>query len=337
MIRQTATIAATIWAAASCNLVLGQAPSTILTVDLANYVEYQADTYDSSKYGKTTDKTSSAGAGNLGVVTILADIVAVNGQPAKGVYVGRTRVAQVSTTPQPGSLGIADVALTALREHAFEILQSDGTPIGTIMSMGFSGGPLPPGAPSGPTGGNWAIVGGTGAFLGARGQVGGWGGTQFAKAQAASMAEDPYYRRLNHPEGIFRFTLHVIPMYAPQIVTTDRGPAVVHSTDFTPVSTSKPAAAGEVLSLFATGLGPVKPGVDPGQPFPAVPLAVVNSPVDVRVNGKPAEILGAVGYPGSVDGYQVNFRLPPDIPKGAASLEITAAWIAGQPVSIAVQ
>jgi uncharacterized protein (TIGR03437 family) len=64
---------------------------------------------------------------------------------------------------------------------------------------------------------------------------------------------------------------------------------------------------------------------------------VVNSPVDVRVNGKPAEILGAVGYPGSVDGYQVNFRLPPDIPKGAASLEITAAWIAGQPVSIAVQ
>src|SRR5574337_1612411 len=40
-----------------------------------------------------------------------------------------------------------------------------------------------------------------------------------------------------------------------------------------------PAAAGEVLSLFARGLGPVKPGVDPGQPFPSSPLATVNSPV----------------------------------------------------------
>jgi len=55
------------------------------------------------------------------------------------------------------------------------------------------------------------------------------------------------------------------------------------------------------------------------------------------VNGKSAEVLGAVGYPGAVDTYQVNFRLPSDIPRGAATIQISAAWIPGAPVSVPVQ
>jgi len=57
----------------------------------------------------------------------------------------------------------------------------------------------------------------------------------------------------------------------------------------------------------------------------------------VTVNGKPAEVLAAVGYPGAVDGYQVNFRLPSDIIKGPATIQVSAAWIAGAPVNIQVQ
>ncbi len=85
--------------------------------------------------------------------------------------------------------------------------------------------------------------------------------------------------------------------------------------------------AGEILSLFATGLGPVSPAVDLGQPFPSSPVATVNSPIEVMVNGKAAEVLGAVGLPGAVDGYQVNFRVPPDTAKGPASIQVSAAWI----------
>jgi len=127
-------------------------------------------------------------------------------------------------------------------------------------------------------------------------------------------------------------------MERPEIVVVlPAGPAVTHSGDFSLVTGSKPAAAGEILSLFARGLGPVKPGVDPGQPFPSSPLAIVNSPVQVTVNGKATEVLGAVGYPGAVDGYQVNFRVPPDTAKGPASIQLSAAWISGAPVSIPVQ
>ena len=125
-------------------------------------------------------------------------------------------------------------------------------------------------------------------------------------------------------------------MTVPQIVTTANGPAITHSSDFSIVNASKPAAASEILSLFASGLGPLR-GVMTGQPFPSNPVAYVNSPVEVIVNGNPAEVIGAVGYPGSVDGYQVNFRVPPDTPKGTASIQVTAAWISRLPVNIAVQ
>jgi uncharacterized protein (TIGR03437 family) len=120
-------------------------------------------------------------------------------------------------------------------------------------------------------------------------------------------------------------------MSVPQIV------ALTHALDFAPVTTAKPAATGEILSLFATGLGPTRPGVDPGQPFPSTPAEVVNSPVQVTVNGKVAEIIGAVGFPNSAVGYQVNFRLPSDTGKGTVTIQLSAAWIAGAPATVAVQ
>jgi uncharacterized protein (TIGR03437 family) len=218
-------------------------------------------------------------------------------------------------------------------------LKVDGTPVGTIMSFGLDAGLPPPGAPSYSvaTRGDYTINGGTGAYLGARGElVQRQQALEAVPPRAASVAEDPANRRINGG-GRILFFLHVIPMSAPQIINTPGGPAVTHATDFTLANGSKPAAAGEVLSLFATGLGPTVPGVDPGQPFPASPLAAVNSPLDVTVNGKSAEVLSAVGLPGAVDGYQVNFRVPPETAKGPAIVQVKSAWIASVSASIAVQ
>jgi uncharacterized protein (TIGR03437 family) len=150
------------------------------------------------------------------------------------------------------------------------------------------------------------------------------------------MTEDPAGRRI-HGGGKVHFVFQLIPMTRAEIVLTANGPAVTHSDDFSLVTAAKPANAGEILSLFATGFGPTRPTVDVGKPFPASPLAVVNSPVAVTVNGKPAEVLGAVGYPGSVDGYQVNFRIPADTQKGTAAIQVIVAWIPCAPVNIALQ
>jgi hypothetical protein len=38
-------------------------------------------------------------------------------------------------------------------------------------------------------------------------------------------------------------------------------------------------------------------------------------------------VIAAVGYPGSVDEYPVNFRIPADAGHGMARLQLSAAWI----------
>ncbi len=112
--------------------------------------------------------------------------------------------------------------------------------------------------------------------------------------------------------------------FVPRVAAATGGMAVTHANDFKLVNAANPAAPGEALSLFATGLGPTQPSVNPGRAFPANPLAAVTSAVEVRIDGKLAEVLGAVGLPGSVDGYQVNFRVPVDARRGVAVLQLSA-------------
>jgi hypothetical protein len=48
-------------------------------------------------------------------------------------------------------------------------------------------------------------------------------------------------------------------------------------------------------------------------------------------------MINAIGWPGLVDTYRVDFRVPDGIATGMAALQLTAAWIAGSEVKIAVQ
>jgi uncharacterized protein (TIGR03437 family) len=322
--------------AAYCTLGQGQIPpATILEIDVENPVQYFEDTSDLSKFATDPNATAAVPPRNFAWTMYIGDIVAVNGQPAKGTVTRNLRQIFLNTAPSPGQ-AIADVVRNAVTADTFEILKSDGTPIGTIVAYGLTVGSPPLGGPLSITQGTFAITGGTGAFLGARGQFGQAVTPQTIAQRPASMTEDPANRRSNGG-GRIKFVLQVIPISTPQIVATASGPAITHSSDFSVVSESKPAAAGEILSVFVTGLGPTKPGVDPGKPFPTSPLAAVNSPVDVMVNGESAEVTAAVGYPGAVDRYQVNFRVPSDAARGLATVQVAGAWIAGPAVSIVIQ
>jgi hypothetical protein len=340
-----ATVVPILLAAAGCIPAPSQTPA-ILKIEIQNLVFYEVDSSDASKFGTKADITPSglscAGqsfGGHLGNrVVAVGDIVTLNGQPVRGTYTSTGTTHCLSPTPVPGQ-PIADTTQGPAVYETFEVLQTDGTPVGTIMTNGVRvANPSPPGPPAGTM--NAAIVGGTGAFFGVRGQLGNPNATQGLSGNtinaSRSITEDPSMRRINGG-GHVMFTLYVIPSFRPEIAMTPNGPAIVHSNDFSPVNNSKPAAPGEILSLFATGLGPTRPGVDPGQPFPADPLAVVNSPLQVTVNGEVAEVLGAVGLPGAVDGYQLNFRMPADVGKGPVKVQVSAAWIAGAFADIPVQ
>lgn len=328
-----------LFAAGAClsawpHLGIAQAPTpVILEVDLENYVQYWNDLPDPTRLVSETGQTTTSPRTFMQNVQV-ADIVAVNGQPAKGTYVARTQFMNYRPVPNPGQT-IADILRAGgPSAETYEILQADGTPVGTIMGQALVNGTVPPGSPLAMTLTNGAVLGGTGAFLGVRGQCG--IETVTTNPRNASQTEDPSLRRV-YGGGKMRMMLYLIPTSRPSISTTTAGPAVVHSSDFTQITVANPAKAGEILSLFATDLGPVRPGVEPGKPFPTSPLAVVNSPVDVTVNGAAAEVIGAAGYPGATNGYQVNFRVPPDAAHGTASLKLSAAWISSSAVSIPIQ
>jgi uncharacterized protein (TIGR03437 family) len=131
--------------------------------------------------------------------------------------------------------------------------------------------------------------------------------------------------------------VYLIPLLKPEIVITRNGPAIVHASDSSLVTASKPAKGGEVLTLYATGLGPTRPALEPGKVFTADPLQLTNSSIEVSVGGQLAEVLYAGGYPGSSDAFQVNFRIPNGVAPGTPSLQLTAAFIPGGTVGIPVQ
>ncbi|MBI1899273.1 MAG: hypothetical protein HYS04_22460 [Acidobacteria bacterium] len=258
----------------------------------------------------------------------------MNGKPVKGLFTERRIQFSRRVNPSAGQ-AIADAQRGAILDRHYEILKLDGTQIGTIATTGMGSGTPPPGAPLGVSDASFIIIGGNGSFLGARGQASSSPiNSTLPDARKASMTEDPRNRRVLGSGGRRHFILHVIPLFRPEIVMTANGPAVVHGDDFSLVTAAKPARPGEILSLIATGLGPTRPGVDPGKPFPASPLHLANSPVDVAVNGQPAEVMYAGGVPGTTDTYQVNFRVPSDMTSGPATVQIGAAWIVGPEVKI---
>jgi len=312
---------------------------SVLKIEIENYVPYHYEVFDASKFATSTDLTAAQPATPFGQLIIIGDIVAVNGRPVKGVWALRatdlfltpTVGVQPPNQPPQGRQAIADVQRGHIQDMIWDILDLDSNPIGTITASGFSRGPRPPGAPADVTLDALTITGGTGAFFGIRGQA---GLVDLGSPRQATVVEAPANRRVLG--GAKRsYLLQIIPMTTPDVAMSVAGPAIEHAGDSTPISATKPAKAGEIVAIYACGLGPTRV-VAFGTPYPTSGTPVV-APIDVLVNGVPAEVLYAGGYPGSTDGYQINVRLPSGVASGSAELKIRSAWIEGSSVSIPIR
>jgi uncharacterized protein (TIGR03437 family) len=86
------------------------------------------------------------------------------------------------------------------------------------------------------------------------------------------------------------------------------GPAaVLHSDNVTLVSDQSPARPGEVVVVYATGLGPHLPPLGTGEPSAGNQTAHLPT---VLIDGIPAEVLFSGGTPGFVGLDQINVRIP---------------------------
>ena len=114
---------------------------------------------------------------------------------------------------------------------------------------------------------------------------------------------------------------------------------VVKNSDFSFVTASNPARAGDFLAIFATGLGSVSPPVATGQFSPISPLSSATTPATVTIGGVAAEVISPTPIlaPGFVGAYQVNVQVAAGTPSGPQPLVLTIEGQTSNSVSVVIE
>ncbi len=128
---------------------------------------------------------------------------------------------------------------------------------------------------------------------------------------------------------------------APQVFTTTSGSTtigvVVHGVGGGLITASSPAAAGEVVTIYATGLGAVIPAVATGAGAPLSPLANTAGVTTATIGSKTTTASFSGLAPGFVGLYQVNAVVPSGLSSGSQSLTISVSGVASKSVTTFVQ
>jgi uncharacterized protein (TIGR03437 family) len=117
-----------------------------------------------------------------------------------------------------------------------------------------------------------------------------------------------------------------------------KGQGAILDARYQLVNGSNPARAGDVIQIFAAGLGATSPPARTGEPAPSSPLAVLVTPVRCTIGGAEAPVEFQGLAPGFVGLYQVNVRVPQGVAPGSAvPVALAQNGISSNTVTIAVQ
>jgi uncharacterized protein (TIGR03437 family) len=108
----------------------------------------------------------------------------------------------------------------------------------------------------------------------------------------------------------------------PSVLQFTSGAVVAQHPDFSLVSATSPAAPGENLVIYLTGLGATSVTVPSGAASPTSPLAIVTNTPVLMLNSNPVPLLFAGLTPGLVGLYQINFQVPTTLANGNYTLAI---------------
>jgi minor extracellular serine protease Vpr len=100
----------------------------------------------------------------------------------------------------------------------------------------------------------------------------------------------------------------------------------VLASNYSLIGPDNPALPGDVIILYATGLGPVPLNVPDGYAAPYDPLAYTADPSQVLIDGEPCTIYFSGLAPGFVGLYQINLRVPYDARRGNLDIQIQTPY-----------
>jgi uncharacterized protein (TIGR03437 family) len=102
------------------------------------------------------------------------------------------------------------------------------------------------------------------------------------------------------------------------------------------VTRSTPAQPGDMVTIYLLGLGAVRGSIRAGDRAPGDPPLRADHPVQVRIGARTVLPEFAGLTPGFTGLYQVNVRIPYDVPAGPAGLTVTVDGAASDPATIFV-
>ena len=120
-----------------------------------------------------------------------------------------------------------------------------------------------------------------------------------------------------------------IGVYSPGIY------AIAH-LDGTPVA-ARPVRAGDILVIYANGLGPVSNRPASGGISSSTPLSETAQAPSVTIGGQPARVLFSGLAPDYVGAYQVNVQAPSGVTPGSAAVLVSAGTERSQPYIVTFQ
>ena len=125
--------------------------------------------------------------------------------------------------------------------------------------------------------------------------------------------------------------------FAPAFFEGTPGTAAALDANNRVVTSSNPARRGQVVQLFANGLGPVNNQPASGDPAPSSPLATTKSPATVTIGGLPASISFSGLAPGFAGLYQINAVVPAGVAPGTQPVVVTIGGQTSKVSTIPIQ
>src|SRR5439155_26259369 len=110
--------------------------------------------------------------------------------------------------------------------------------------------------------------------------------------------------------------------------------AVLKNSNYSLVSSSNPARAGDLVLVFSTGLGSTTPALATGQIANGI---FATAPVTATVGNQSADVVYSVAAPGYAGLYQTAVTIPAGLSGASVPIVLTVGGVKSNTVNIAVQ
>ena len=119
---------------------------------------------------------------------------------------------------------------------------------------------------------------------------------------------------------------------APGVFFDDQGTIAIRTSDLSLIRSNNAARAGDVLAVFATGLGQTNPAMTTGQITGGA--SSVAGTVTATIGGTQARVMGATILPNYPGYYLVQMMVPAGLPVGANNVVISQGGVASNTTSL---